>query len=99
MDPLDVLVLGDYFCDLIFNGLPQVPRLGADLFGSEFDVVPGASYRTAAALGRLNLRAAWLCDFGDDLFSRFVLEQAERDGLDMRLFRRHPFPLRRVSVA
>ena len=95
----DVLLLGDYFCDLIFTGLPDLPRLGADLFGAEFDMVPGANYRTALACQRLGLRAAWLCNFGNDLFSRFVLDMAERDGLDTSLFHLHPFPLRRVSSA
>ncbi len=95
----DVLLLGSYYCDLIFNGLPEVPRVGLDLFGTEFDVVAGGSYRTSLALQRLGLRAGWLCDFGDDLFSRVVLDMAERDGLDSGLFRRHPYPLRRVSVA
>ncbi|HEX9371355.1 MAG TPA: PfkB family carbohydrate kinase [Roseiflexaceae bacterium] len=95
----DILLLGSYFCDLIFTGLPEVPRLSLDLFGSDFDMVPGASYRTSVALKRLGLRAGWLCDFGDDFFSRFVLDMAERDGIDTSLFRLHPFPLRRVSVS
>jgi sugar/nucleoside kinase (ribokinase family) len=95
----DVLLLGSYFCDLIFTGLPSVPRLGADLFGTEFDMVPGASYRTAVACGRLGLRASWLCDFGNDFFSRYVLDLAAKDGLDLSLFRHHPFPVRRISAA
>jgi sugar/nucleoside kinase (ribokinase family) len=95
----DVLLLGSYVCDLIFNGLPELPRLGLDLFGTGFDIVAGGCFRTSTALKRLGLRAGWLCDFGDDLFSRVVLDLAERDGLDTSLFRRHPFPVRRVSVA
>jgi sugar/nucleoside kinase (ribokinase family) len=62
-------------------------------------VVAGGCYRSSLALQRLGLHAGWLCDFGDDLFSQVVLDMAERDGLDSGLFRRHPFPLRRVSVA
>ena len=65
----DVLLLGGYFCDLIFTGLPEMPQLGAEVYGSAFDMVPGASYTTALALRRLDLRAGWACDFGDDLFS------------------------------
>jgi sugar/nucleoside kinase (ribokinase family) len=95
----DVLLLGGYYCDLIFNGLPELPRLGLDLFGTEFDQVAGGCYRTSLTLKRLGLRAGWLCDFGNDLFSRTVIEMAARDGLDDGLFRRHPFPLRRVSVS
>ncbi|MBK9712409.1 MAG: carbohydrate kinase family protein [Kouleothrix sp.] len=95
----DVFLIGSYFCDLIFTGLPELPRLGLDLFGTGFDMVPGASFRVAVALKRLGLRAGWPCDFGDDFFSRFVIDQAEREGIDTGLFRRHPFPLPRVSVA
>jgi sugar/nucleoside kinase (ribokinase family) len=95
----DVLLLGSYYCDLIFNGLPELPRLGLDLFGTEFDIVAGGCYRTSTALKRLGVRAAWLVDFGDDLFSQVVLNLAARDGLDTSLFRHHPFPVRRVSVA
>lgn len=95
----DVIHLGSYFCDLIFTGLPELPRLGLDLFGTDFDMVPGAGFRTAVALKRLGLRAGWPCDFGDDFFSRFVLDAAEHEGLDMSLYRLHPFPLRRVSVS
>jgi len=95
----DVLLLGSYYCDLIFNGLPELPRLGLDLFGTGFDLVAGGSYRTSNALKRLGLRAGWLVDFGDDTFSRLVLDMAARDGLDDSLFRHHPFPVRRISVA
>lgn len=95
----DVLLLGSYYCDLIFNGLPELPRLGLDLFGTGFDMVPGSSFRTSLALQRLGLHAGWLCDFGNDLFSEFVIREAERNGLETGLFRRHPFPVRRVSVA
>ena len=97
--PYDVVVIGSYFCDLIFTGLPEMPRLGADLFGTEFDMVPGAAYRSALAFKRLGLRAGWLCDFGTDFFSRFVLDRAAQDGLDMSLFRHHPGPVRRLSAA
>src|SRR5689334_9992475 len=95
----DVLLLGGYFCDLIFTGLPEMPRLGAEVYGSAFDMVPGAAYTTALALRRLELRAGWACDFGDDFFSQFVLESARRAGLDSSLFRMHTGPVRRVTAA
>src|SRR6476620_6997721 len=95
----DVLLLGGYFCDLIFTGLPELPRLGAEVYGSAFDMVPGAAYTTALALRRLELRAGWACDFGDDFFSQFVLESARRVGLDSSLFRMHAGPVRRVTAA
>jgi sugar/nucleoside kinase (ribokinase family) len=95
----DILLAGGYFCDLIFTGLPELPRLGADIFGTGFDMVPGATFSTALALHRLELRAGWACDFGDDFCSQFVLDAARREGLDGSLFRLHQRPLRRISVS
>jgi sugar/nucleoside kinase (ribokinase family) len=94
-----VLLIDGYFCDLIFTGLPELPRLGADLFGTGFDMVPGAVFYTALALHRLEVRAGWACDFGDDFASRFVLDAARREGIDDSLFRLHDRPLRRISVS
>jgi sugar/nucleoside kinase (ribokinase family) len=95
----DVLLPGGYYCDLIFTGLPEMPRLGAEVFSSGFAIVPGALFYTTLALHRLQLRAGWACDFGDDIFSQFVLGAARQEGLDSRLFRVHPFPVRSVSVS
>lgn len=95
----DVLVAGEYYCDLIFSGLPDVPRLGADMFATGLDVMPGGTYNMVLALTRLGLSAPWACDFGTDLFSRLVLEQAERDGIDPMLFNRLDRPVQRVSSA
>ena len=95
----DILLPGGYFCDLIFTGLPVLPRLGADIFGSGFDMVPGACFYTALALHRLGLRVGWDCDFGDDFYSRFVLDAATSEGIDTSLFRLHAHSLRRISVS
>jgi sugar/nucleoside kinase (ribokinase family) len=95
----DVLLLGGYFCDLIFTGLPEMPRLGAEVYGNAFDMVPGAAYTTALALRRLDMRTGWACDFGDDFFSQFVLDSARRVGLDSSMFRMHASPVRRVTAA
>ena len=34
MPRYDVIVVGGYFVDLIFNGLPQFPVLGKEIVGS-----------------------------------------------------------------
>ena len=99
MSDCDVLVLSDYFCDIIITGLPEPPRLGADLFGDGMDIMPGGAYILATALYRLGVKARWLGQFGNDIISRFVLEEAKREGLDTSLFRIYDFPLRSLSVA
>ncbi len=98
-DRYDVILIGDWFCDLIFTGLPRIPELGAEVYGTGFDATPGGAFYTALALHRLGVRSGWLTDFGNDVFSRFVLETIERHGLDTRLFIHRSAPLRRISVA
>ena len=95
----DVLLFGDYFCDLIITGLAEIPRLGADVFGEAMEIAPGGAYILAVALHRLGVRARWAAQFGNDLFSRFMLEQVACEGLDTTLFQYVPTPLRSVSVS
>jgi sugar/nucleoside kinase (ribokinase family) len=95
----DVVVVGEYYYDLVFTDLPALPRLGADMWAKSFDALPGASFTTALALHRLGLKAGWWCGFGTDIFSRLVLEEVRREGIDEGLFQWHDGPLRRVSAA
>ncbi|MBL8594943.1 MAG: carbohydrate kinase family protein [Devosia sp.] len=97
MRSADVLLTGEYYCDLIFAGLPGAPRLGAELVARDLAVLPGGTYNIALALTRLGLDTHWAADFGSDLFSGLVLEQAARDGLSPLLFNRLDQPLRRVT--
>ena len=99
MSDCDVLILADYFCDIIITGLPEPPRIGADIFGDGMDFMPGGAYILATALHRLGVKSRWLGQFGNDILSRFVLEEAKREGIDTSLFRIYDFPLRSLSVA
>ncbi len=96
---LDVLLPSAYFCDLVFTGLPDLPRLGDEIFSNGLKVLPGAGFIPAVALTRLGMQVDWACDFGDDFFSRYVLEEAGRQKLRPRLFRMHDRPLQAVTVA
>lgn len=95
----DVIVIGDYFIDLVFSGLPRFPRLGVEIIGTGFEMIPGGAYNSALAMHRLGLEVGWACDFGTDDFSRFVFERAQSDGLDDSLFVYHSQPLRRITVS
>ncbi len=99
MSRYDVLVVGDYFADLIFSGLPAFPELGKEVVGTGFDMRTGGACNSAIAMHRLGLRVGWAADFGDDDFSRFALERVRADGLDDALFVHHPRPLRNITVA
>jgi len=99
MPRYDVIIVGGYFVDLIFNGLPQFPVLGKEIVGTGFEMLPGGAYNAALAMHRLGLKVAWAADFGDDDFSRFTLERARAEGLDDALFVHHRRPLRRITAA
>jgi sugar/nucleoside kinase (ribokinase family) len=96
---LDVLLPSAYFCDLIFTGLADIPKLGDEVFAQELKVVPGAGFIPAVALTRLGVNVGWACDFGNDFFSRYVLDEAVRQRLSSHLFRMHDRSLQTVSVA
>jgi sugar/nucleoside kinase (ribokinase family) len=95
----DIIVVGDYFIDLIFSGLPGMPELGKELYSRDFTMIPGGTYNAVVAMHRLGLKVGWACDFGDDEFSRFVYERARTEGLDPSLMVRHHKSMRRVTVA
>lgn len=95
----EVIVAGDYFADLIFNGLPGMPQLGTEIYASRFTMVPGGTYNSVLALHRLGVRTGWVCDFGSDLFSQFVLERIESEGIDSSLFRLHDRPFQRITAS
>jgi sugar/nucleoside kinase (ribokinase family) len=99
MPMLDVLLPSAYFCDLVFTGLPDIPRLGDEIFCNGLKVLPGAGFIPAVALTRLGMQVDWACDFGNDFFSRYVLEEATKQKLRSRLFRMHDQPLQAVTVA
>ena len=96
---VEVMVVGEYFCDLIFSGLQAPPRLGAELFADSLTVRPGGCYNMALALTRLGIRTVWATDLGTDLFSRLVQEEASKDQLDPRAFRTVAGSVERVSAA
>ncbi len=95
----DFLVFGEYCCDLIVTGLPELPRLGADIFGSDMGIEVGASFNTVRALHRLGACVGWAAQFGSDLFSQFALQHVHAEGIDTRLFVHLDRPLRSISLA
>lgn len=99
MHPCEVVVLGDYFLDIIITGLKELPRLGADIFGDNLEMTPGGAYIISVALHRLGVHTEWVAHLGNDLLSEFVLREARHEGLCEELFKRYDFPLRKLSVS
>jgi sugar/nucleoside kinase (ribokinase family) len=95
----DVVVAGDYYFDLVFTGLPGMPELGTEIFGTGFNLTPGGAYNTVITLHKLGLKTGWFCDFGNDHFSDYVLRTSSKNNLDQSLFQRHNEPVRRVTAS
>ncbi len=96
---MDVLVIGSFFCDVVFAGLTDVPEAGDEVWAKSCSILPGGTYITAAAIHRFGVSSAWVCRFGTDPFSRFVRDAAAREGLDPSAFVETDGPLRNISVA
>lgn len=94
----DVLVIGSPCVDLVFSGLPHWPVLGQEMYVPGFAISVGAIFNTAATLSRLGLRVGLLCEVGNDLFSRYMLEEIERVGISRELIFVRDYPLLEVSV-
>jgi sugar/nucleoside kinase (ribokinase family) len=95
----DVLLLGDYFYDLIYTGLPEFPSLGRECFSTGITSTGGAMFITASALRRLGVQVGWVCNFGTDEYSRFVRELALSQDIDLGWARTLNHPFRRISSA
>ena len=95
----DVVHIGPYFCDLIITGLPNLPQLGNEIYGTEMQMAPGGAFNTTYALHRLGLKTGWVTDFGSDFFSQFVLAKIKELGIDTTFFHFHTHDLCALSVA
>jgi len=95
----DVIHIGQYYCDLIFTGLSDMPQLGTEIFGTGLQLGPGGAFNTSYVLHRLGLKTGWICDFGQDFFSQYVLEKVRQLGMDTSLFRYHTHNLCAVTAA
>jgi len=95
----DVIHIGPYFCDLIITGLPNLPQLGDEIYGTEMQMAPGGGFNTTYALHRLGLKTGWVTDFGSDFFSQFVLAKIKELGIDTTFFHVHTHDMCALSVA
>jgi sugar/nucleoside kinase (ribokinase family) len=95
----DVVIPGNYFCDLIFTGFPKFPELGSEVYTEGLTITIGGALNTVIALHRLGVKVGWVGCIGTDLFSRYVLDRVEREGIDTSLIRHVDAPFQRVTAA
>jgi sugar/nucleoside kinase (ribokinase family) len=95
----DVLVPGNYFCDLVFTGFPAFPALGTEVYTQGLTVTVGGVLNTVVALQRLGVNVGWVGALGSDFFSRYVEEVLQTEGVTLDGVQRLPAPLQRVTAA
>jgi sugar/nucleoside kinase (ribokinase family) len=95
----DIIVIGSYFFDEIYVGLPQFPVLGREIFCDDLIVTPGATYITAAGLTKLGVNTGWICCFGNDHYSQYIYARGQKEGLDLSLVRQLDRPYRQVTTS
>ncbi|RMB58177.1 carbohydrate kinase family protein [Tessaracoccus antarcticus] len=66
--PLDVITTGMVFFDIIFTGLPRLPRPGEELWSAGMGSCPGGIANLATASARLGMRTGLVTGFGDDAY-------------------------------
>ncbi|MHB1064432.1 MAG: PfkB family carbohydrate kinase [Georgenia sp.] len=88
--PLDVLVSGQVFFDLIFTGLPSGPVPGTEVWAEGMGSAPGGIANLAVAAARLGLRTGLAAGFGDDAYADWLWRVlAEQECVDLTHSRRY----------
>jgi sugar/nucleoside kinase (ribokinase family) len=94
-----VLVVGDYFVDLIFSGVSRWPQRGEEVFATQTMFLAAGAFTQQRALHRLGVPARWAARLGSDPHSKLVLDTARAEGVDTSAYILSPGPVRNLSVA
>lgn len=87
--PLDVLVSGPVFFDIVFTGLQRLPKPGEELWSQGMGSCPGGIANLATASARLGLRTGLVAGFGDDAYADWIWETlADQERIDLSASRR-----------
>ena len=78
---IDVVCAGPPFLDIVFRGLPRIPRAGEEVLASEVVTVPGAMANVAFALRQLGLSAVVCSRVGIDPAGRLLQELMAEAGI------------------
>ena len=92
-----VLCIAECCCDLIFAGMPGIPRLGEEIYGSDFVIKPGGGANTPISLSLLGTPVSMLTALGDDDMGRQIGETLKKSGV--RLWGRQHRPRTRTAVS
>lgn len=83
-EPLDVIMQGTVFLDIVFTGLPSLPVAGTEIHSEGMGSCPGGVANLAVASSRLGMRTGLSAAFGDDGYADFLWTTlAEQEGIDL----------------
>lgn len=83
-DGFDVAVIGQIFCDFVFEGAPLSFAPGTESYASGLVISPGGAATRAVAASRLGARTALVSELGSDEFGTIMRNRlAAEDGLDL----------------
>ena len=84
-----LLCIGRVYCDLVFQGLSGLPRLGEEVFADAFAIAAGGgAFITAAHATTLGTHAALLARLGTDPISSAIAPILQGSGIDLRFLER-----------
>lgn len=87
--PLDLLVSGTVFLDLIFTGLAAAPVGGREIVADGMGSSPGGAANLAVAAARLGVTTGLAAVFGSDVYGEYCWSTLEDDeGIDLSWSRR-----------
>ena len=87
--PLDVLLSGTVFFDIVFTGMDRLPQPGEELWSKGMGSSPGGIANLATAAARLGLRTGLVAGFGDDAYGDWMWQTlSEEEGIDLSASRR-----------
>jgi len=95
----DVIVCGNISVDIIFSDFKKFPGPGEEIYCDQFEFTCGGLYNTAVTLSRLGLKVAIVGVVGNDILSRFVLENLEKEGVFVEFLKVFDYPMQSLSVA
>lgn len=86
--------------DLLYQNMPKIPDVGEEVYTDSFSLQLGGGLpATLLNLGRLGVPAKLATELGDDLFSRFALQQFRRNNVvPMNLYYGDDIPVNITSA-
>jgi sugar/nucleoside kinase (ribokinase family) len=93
MCSFDVIMPGYLFCDVLFQGLEDLPKLGEEIYSEAMHITVGGAYNSLKTIHQLGLHAGLIADVGNDIFSKFILSEMQNSNIPTALIRQHERPM------